>query len=112
MLRRWLVDSDAGLDPQAWILAPVSVLSIARDIVGAPNHYRAGVAAARCAIDLLRAGHEGKRLRIAEREVPFLESMYAQLDGLPDDEDEFIEQQQAVADASKYLPGEYAVSCC
>ena len=85
-LRRWLVESDAGLDPQAWVLTPESVIAIARAIVDAPDHYQAGVAAARCAIDLLRAGHAAGSLKIARRELGFLDSMTAQLDELPSDE--------------------------
>jgi methanol--5-hydroxybenzimidazolylcobamide Co-methyltransferase len=108
-MRRWLVDSDAGLDPQAWVLKPESVLAIARSVVAAPDHYRAGVAAARCALALLRAGHAAGSLKIAPRELGFLDSMTAQLDELPSDEAEFIAQQMALADPDKYLPAEYGL---
>src|SRR5271157_2659125 len=66
-LRRWLVDSDAGLDPQAWVLTPESVLAVARSVVASPDYYQAGVAAARCALALLRAGHAAGLLKIAPR---------------------------------------------
>lgn len=108
-LRRWLVDSDAGLDPQAWILTPDSVIAISRAIVEAPNYYQAGVAAARCAVTLLRDAHAAGRLKIVPREISFLDSMLAQLDELPADEAEFIAQQKLLADASRYLPAEYGV---
>jgi methanol---5-hydroxybenzimidazolylcobamide Co-methyltransferase len=108
-LRRWLVESDAPLDPQAWVLTPENVLAIAGAIVGAPNRYQAGVAAARCAVACLKNGYAAGRLRIAGRELRFLDSMTAQLDELPSDEDAFIVQQRALADASKYLPAEYGL---
>ena len=108
-LRRWLVDSDAALDPQAWVLTPESVIAIASAIVAAPDHYHAGVSAARCALDLLRDAHTTGRLKIATRELGFLDTMAAQLDELPDDEGAFIAQQQAVADSGKYLPAEYGL---
>lgn len=108
-LRRWLVDSDAGLDPQAWILTPESVIAISRAIVEAPDYYQAGVAAARCAVELLREGHAAGRLKIVPREIGFLDSMLAQLDELPADEGEFIAQQKLLVDASRYLPAEYGV---
>jgi methanol--5-hydroxybenzimidazolylcobamide Co-methyltransferase len=108
-LRRWLVDSDAALDPQAWVLTPEHVIAIARAIVSAPNHYQAGVAAARCAVDLLRAGHNAGRLKIVPREVSVLDTMSTQLDELPADESAFIETQMAVADPSRYLPAEYGL---
>jgi methanol--5-hydroxybenzimidazolylcobamide Co-methyltransferase len=108
-LRRWLVDSDAALDPQAWVLTPDNVMAIARAIVRAPGHYQAGVAAARCALDLLRTGHAAGRLKIVPREIEFLDTMAAQLDELPDDESAFIAQQMALADPAKYLPAEYGL---
>jgi methanol--5-hydroxybenzimidazolylcobamide Co-methyltransferase len=108
-LRRWLVDSDAALDPQAWVLTPENVMAIARAIVGEPDHYKAGVAAARCAVESLRAGHNAGRLKIAARELCFLDSMTAQLEDLPSDEGAFIDRQMALADASKYLPAEYGL---
>jgi methanol--5-hydroxybenzimidazolylcobamide Co-methyltransferase len=108
-LRRWLVDSDAGLDPQAWVLTPESVLAVARSIVEAPGPYQAGVAAARCAIGLLRSGLSDGSLKIASRETVFLDSMTAQLDALPSDEGAFIAQQMAIADPTKYLPAEYGL---
>jgi methanol--5-hydroxybenzimidazolylcobamide Co-methyltransferase len=108
-LRRWLVDSDAALDPQAWVLTPDNVMAIARAIVRAPGHYQAGVAAARCALDLLRTGHAAGRLKIVPREIGFLDTMAAQLDELPDDESAFIAQQMALADPAKYLPAEYGL---
>jgi methanol--5-hydroxybenzimidazolylcobamide Co-methyltransferase len=108
-LRRWLVDSDAGLDPQAWVLTPENVLAIARSVVAAPSYHQAGIAAARCAVDLLRTGHAAGRLKIAPREIVYLDSMDAQLDELPPDEGAFIAQQMSLADPAKYLPAEYGL---
>lgn len=108
-LRRWLVDSDAALDPQAWILTPENVIAISRAIVEAPGYYEAGVAAARCAVNLLREAHASGRLKIVPREIKFLDSMLAQLDELPADEQEFIAQQKLLADPSRYLPAEYGL---
>jgi methanol--5-hydroxybenzimidazolylcobamide Co-methyltransferase len=108
-LRRWLVDSDAGLDPQAWVLTPENVLAVARSVVAAPSHYQAGVAAARTALACLRAGHAAGLLKIAPRELGYLDSMSAQLDELPPDEAEFIARQMSLADPEKYLPAEYGL---
>lgn len=108
-LRRWLVDSDAALDPQAWVLTPDSVIAISRAIVEAPDYYQAGVAAARCAVNLLQDAHAAGRLKIVPRELGFLDSMLAQLDELPADEAEFIARQKLLADTSRYLPAEYCV---
>jgi methanol---5-hydroxybenzimidazolylcobamide Co-methyltransferase len=108
-LRRWLVESDAALDPQAWILAPENVIAISRAIVGAPSHYRAGVAAAHCTVELLRNAHAARQAKIVPREIRFLDTMLTQLDELPSDEAEFIAQQKPRVDATRYLPVEYGV---
>jgi len=112
-LRRWLVDSDAGLDPQAWIFTPENVIAIARAIVEAPDDYHAGLAAARAALDAIKAGHASGELKIPERETAFLDSIAEQIDMMPDDTGAFIEQQRAIADETKYLPDEYTpLPCC
>lgn len=108
-LRRWLVESDAALDPQAWVLTPDNVITIASAIVGAPNHYQAGVAAARAALQSIQQGHAEERLKLPAREIRFLDTMAAQLDELPSSEDEFVAQQQLLVDSSKYLPAEYGL---
>lgn len=106
-LRDWLVDSDAPLDAQAFILAPDNVIRLARAIVNEPNHYRAGVAVATTAVDILRQGRDEGRVQIAEREMPWLERMAAELDAMPAEEDEFIDQMLAEVDRSTFIAGEY-----
>src|ERR1039457_202253 len=50
-LQRWMVESDALTDPQAFILSPDSCVQLAKAIVDSDSHYHAGVAAARKAIE-------------------------------------------------------------
>ncbi len=109
MLRNWLVESDSGLDPQAYILTPHSVVAVARAIVAAPDHYRAGVAAAATAIDLLREGHEAGCLRIHQRELPWLDRMQRSIEALPESESAFIEQMMGEVDTTRFNPAEYGL---
>lgn len=108
-LQKWMVDSDAALDPQAFIIAPGPVIELAKVIVGADNHYRAGVAVARKAVELMTEAQADGQLRIAENELGWLEMMSDTLDDLPEDEGEFISQQLVMADATKFLPAEYGL---
>jgi methanol--5-hydroxybenzimidazolylcobamide Co-methyltransferase len=110
MLQRWFVESDASLDPQAYILSPESSVELARVIVASDSHYHAGVAVARKAIELMRDAHAAGQLRIAENEADWLDNLTDSLDDLPENEDEFISQQVALADRSKFLPAEYGLS--
>lgn len=67
------------------------------------------MAVARKAIELLeQAAAEGK-LKIADNETLWFDTMKDALDEIPESEDEFIAQQLAVADPSKFLPAEYGL---
>ncbi len=106
-LRDRLVASDAALDPQAHILTPDNAIALARAIVGADSYYDAGRAVAGEALALLNAARADGRVDIPEREVRWLDMMQAQLEGLPDDEGEFIARQLAAADQSAFRAEDY-----
>jgi hypothetical protein len=65
--------------------------------------------AALTAIDLLKNATHGGLLRIAPNESHWLGNLRETLDEMPDSEDEFISQQLALADPSKFLPAEYGL---
>lgn len=109
MLRRLLVRSDAHLDPQAYVLAPESAMAIARSITRSPDPYHAGRAAALTAINLLRESHAAGAVRIAPRELPWLDSMRQTLEELPSDESDFIEMMMGSVDPARWLPAEYGL---
>jgi methanol--5-hydroxybenzimidazolylcobamide Co-methyltransferase len=105
--RKWLVASDAALDPQAYVLTPESSVAIAQAIVTAPNHYAAGKAAGLTAIRLLREAHQGGRVKIHQRELPWLDRMQKILEGLPAKEGQFISEMMGVVDTSKFVAADY-----
>lgn len=108
-LQRWLVQSDAAFDPQAFIISPQSSIELAKTIVASDSAYHAGVAVARRAIELMREASVAGRLKIAENEADWLDTMTEALDELPESETDFIAAQLAAADASKFLPAEYGL---
>lgn len=108
-LRDLMVESDAGYDPQAWVLRPDSVIGIAQAIVAAPDHYSAGIAAATTAIDCIRQACDSGALRIAEREETWLDTMAESLAGLPSDESSFIDRMLAEVDISRFRLEEYGL---
>jgi methanol--5-hydroxybenzimidazolylcobamide Co-methyltransferase len=107
--QRWTVGSDAGLDPQAYILTPTNVVRIAKAIVSAKDHYSAGRAAALESIAVMREGSEAGCLNIIEREKNWLETLADTVGELPENEDDFIADQLALADMEKFLPKEYGL---
>jgi len=109
MLRDWLVRSDAALDPQAYILTPAAAIEISRAIVAAPDHYTASKAAAQTTINLLRNAHNAGKLKLADRELPWLDIIDSALAELPAKEGDFISQQMGLLATEKFIPAEYGL---
>ncbi|MFI5379390.1 MAG: methyltransferase MtaB domain-containing protein [Tepidisphaerales bacterium] len=107
MMQRWMVQSDAALDPQAFILAPQNVIAIARAIVSSDNYYHAGKAAALTAVRLMREACAAGTLRLSERECPWLDTIQTAVEELPVDEGGFIDQMMAVVDRAKFVARDY-----
>lgn len=105
--RKWLVASDAALDPQAYVLTPESSLAIAQAIVNAPNHYEAGQAAGLTAVRLLREAQKDGQVKIHNREQPWLDRMQKTLEDLPAAENQFIDEMMAAVDTSKFVAADY-----
>jgi methanol--5-hydroxybenzimidazolylcobamide Co-methyltransferase len=110
LLQRWLVESDMATDPQAFIISPAVSVALAQVIVDSDSPYLAGVAVARKAVALLQAAHEKGKLRIAPNETIWFDTLQDTLDEMPATEEEFISQQLALADRSRFLPQEYGLS--
>lgn len=110
MMQKWFVQSDAALDPQAFILAPENVIAIARAIVTAPNHYRAGVAAAQTTVQLLQEGHRANRVKIDERELSWLDNLAETAAEFPDNEADFVNEMVPLADQEKIRLRDYEVA--
>jgi methanol--5-hydroxybenzimidazolylcobamide Co-methyltransferase len=106
-LRKWLVNSDAALDPQAYILTPASTIAIAQAIIDAPDHYQAGRAAGLAAVRLLREGQEQGLVKIPQREQCWLPLLQNALEDLPDNQEAFIRQQMAQVDTTKFVAADY-----
>lgn len=109
LYRKWLVASDAGRDPQAYILTPENAIAIARSIVGAPTPLEAGKSAALTTIRMLRDAHKDGALRIAPRELPWLDRMERAVEGIPSNEGEFIGEMMGMVDTSKFVAEDYGL---
>ena len=107
LYRKWMIESDAGLDPQAYVLTPESAITLGRAIVSSPTAYAAVQAAARTALDLLRAAHRDHRLKIPPRELPWLDRMERVLDSLPATEAAFINQMLSTVDTTRFVVQDY-----
>jgi methanol--5-hydroxybenzimidazolylcobamide Co-methyltransferase len=109
-MRDWLVESDAYLNPQAFVLRPDVVLRISAEIVKEDSAYlrtRRGVQAA--AEEMRRAQSAGE-LRIPPREANWLKRLSREADELPESEADFCAEMRSRLKDAPYLPAEYELS--
>jgi methanol--5-hydroxybenzimidazolylcobamide Co-methyltransferase len=106
-LRDWLVDADAHLDPQAYILTPENCVAFGRTIVESDDHYAAGKNVAAQALAILREGLAKDELVVPEQEKRYLDIMEASVEGLPDNEGDFIDMTLPMLDSTRFRPEEY-----
>jgi methanol--5-hydroxybenzimidazolylcobamide Co-methyltransferase len=109
LYRKWMVASDAPLDPQAFILSPENAVALGQAIVAAPDHYAAGQAAARTALRLMRQGRQHGQLKLHPREVPWLDRIEASLDTLPTEESRFMDEMMGEVDTAKFVAADYGL---
>jgi methanol--5-hydroxybenzimidazolylcobamide Co-methyltransferase len=103
------VRSDAWRDPQAFIIAPENAVAIAESIVQAPDAYRAGKAAGLAAIRLMSEAQRDGVLRIAPREMPWLDRMRKAIEALPDTESEFVAEMLGELDLTRFVAADYEI---
>jgi len=108
-LRDCLVDSDARLDSQAYVLRPDVVLSIAKDIVAEPTPYLRTRRAAQSVLAVLRAAYASGDVLIPETETGWLDRLSRQADRLPEDEAELIAAIAPGLDPTKVRLQDYDV---
>jgi methanol--5-hydroxybenzimidazolylcobamide Co-methyltransferase len=108
LLRDLFADSDSYLDPHAYILRPDIALEIARGIVAEKeSHYLRTRKAAALALDVIQRGYDAKVLKLADRELSYLDTLADTVAAMPDDENEFIEAQIAANTNPKFDPKLY-----
>jgi methanol--5-hydroxybenzimidazolylcobamide Co-methyltransferase len=108
-LRDWLVESDAALDPQAWVLRPDVVLRLSSQIMEEPTPYRRTRRAVLAALVELRQAVGAGLLRIPARELRWLDTLQKQADALPEKEEDFVGEMLHSLQAACFLPAEYGL---
>ncbi|MEX1139021.1 MAG: methyltransferase MtaB domain-containing protein [Bacteroidota bacterium] len=104
--RDMLVDSDARLDPQAFILKPDVVVELSKSIVSDTDDYIRSVRTAKKAIGILEEGARSGEMLLPEREAGWLERLKTAVEELPSSGEEFFKEEhdrwQEVVDFSQY----------
>ena len=109
-LRDWLAESDARLDPQAYVLRPDIAIHLAGQIVKEPTPYLRTRRAALGALEVLRRAVGLGELRLPKPELRWLDNLSAQAESLPEDEEEFVARMLGQVDRSKIRLEDYGLS--
>lgn len=109
LMRDLLVESDAYLDPQAYILKPDVVFEISKEIVKTQDPFTRTLNTGKLALEILQRGVDKGELKMDERELGWLDRLRDQLDDIPEDEEEFIAEMNDEIEEGKYRPEEYGL---
>lgn len=109
VLRDWWVESDTSFDPQAYVLRPDIVLSLAGQIIAEPTPYLRTRRAALATLECLRQAAANKQFGLTKLETRWLDKLSTQANTLPEDENELIAQITPTLDAAKVRLSEYSI---
>ncbi len=107
--RNWMIKSDAGLDPQAYIFLPENVLYLSQKMSEAENPYKMVLSAVDATLNILRKAVDRGDIKINSTESRWLDLLSMQNEGLPSDEGGLIELISAGIYADKFIPMEYGL---
>ncbi|OGU74248.1 MAG: methanol--corrinoid methyltransferase [Ignavibacteria bacterium RBG_16_34_14] len=107
--RNLMVESDAGLDPQAYILKPEIIISLSQKIIQEDSPYKMTLCAVDETLKLLRDASDKKEIKLNEMELRWLDILSMQFDEIPGDEINLIKKMKNGIYADKFLPAEYDI---
>lgn len=107
ILRDWWVESDTGYDPQAFVLRPDIVITLAEQIITLQTPYLRTRCAALATLECLRRAVANKQISLTKQESRWLDKFSAEAEKLPEDENEFIDLITSSIDAAKVCLSEY-----
>lgn len=108
MLQQLLADSDRLLDPQALILAPDNVITIASEIVAGENYIDSAKRAALKTLDIINNAQKSGQLKVAEIELPWIDRLSEALANIPTNESQLVEEMLPIC-GDKFIPAEYGL---
>ncbi|MHC6180783.1 methyltransferase MtaB domain-containing protein [Clostridium sp. JNZ X4-2] len=105
--RDLLTESDAGYDPQAYVLRPDVVFRISKEIVKIEDPFVRTKRSAQIAIDEIRKAIDSKEVYVENREYAWLDIMNEQLEDIPENEQEFWHKIKHELNLNNFIPSEY-----
>jgi methanol--5-hydroxybenzimidazolylcobamide Co-methyltransferase len=107
-LQQLFTDSDMYHDPQALILAPQHVITIAGEMVKGNGYIDCAVRAGLKGLEIIEEAYKSGKLKLAEMEVVWIESLREGLITIPTNESQFVEEMLPTLEG-KFIPAEYGL---
>jgi methanol--5-hydroxybenzimidazolylcobamide Co-methyltransferase len=108
--QKWMVDSDAYLDPQAYILKPDIVIELSKKMIRCSTPLEMTICAVDETLSVLREAADKKLLSLNEMETRWLNLLSFQFDSLPHEEELLLEMMKSGIYADKFIPAEYQLA--
>ncbi len=109
MLQKMMVESDVKFDPQAIVLAPENVITISKEMVKAENYIDASVRGSLKALEIIESAYKSGNLFLSEMELPWIEMIRNDLQSIPLNESQFIEDIIPSIENDKMILSEYGL---
>lgn len=109
VMRDIMIESDAPLDVQGYVLKPEVVLEISKEILKYEDDLMRTKAAAAKAVEILSDAIESGKVECGDRDAAWLDMMADAIDEIPDDKMEFYEEMKEELEEGKFIPSEYGL---
>ncbi len=107
--RDWMIESDADLDPQAYIFRPENVLYLSQKMTEAESPYKMVLSGVSETLQILRKAVDKGDIKVNSTEKRWLDLLSMQNEMIPEDEKSLAEMISAGPYADKYIPAEYGL---
>lgn len=108
-MRDIMIESDAPLDVQGYVLKPEVVLQLSEEIIKYEDDFMRTKAAAAKTVELLQDAIDNGKVACADRDAAWLDMMADAIDEIPDDKMEFYEEMKDEIEDGAFLPGGYGL---
>jgi methanol--5-hydroxybenzimidazolylcobamide Co-methyltransferase len=101
--------SDAGLDPQAYILQPEMVMNISEKLIKGSTPYQMVLASIDATLDILQLAVKDKKLSLSAVELRWLDRLSAQRELIPENESDLLQEMTSSGYDLKFDIKEYGL---
>ena len=108
-MRDIMIESDAPLDVQGYVLKPEVVLQLSEEIIKYEDDFMRTKAAAAKTVELLQNAIDNGKVACADRDAAWLDMMADAIDEIPDDKMEFYEEMKDEIEDGAFLPEGYGL---